>query len=179
MLLTSTLLSCAPTADLEVTAQKCKIDLEANVTNALVFDRQIAFQNENTEIFHFDLTANQFVCAQDKDMRLLQKFQGEKAKTVYLSASELHQNIKNVNFSQSAATGLSTTEYAENFCKNIGFYYIFGISDQGSEVIGCQPSELTQSAIMFKKTSENKAPVTIAAMGIYTPIINKQLNSSE
>ena len=139
----------------------------------------IAFQNENTEIFHFDLTANQFVCAQDKDMRLLQKFQGEKAKTVYLSASELHQNIKNVNFSQSAATGLSTTEYAENFCKNIGFYYIFGISDQGSEVIGCQPSELTQSAIMFKKTSENKAPVTIAAMGIYTPIINKQLNSSE
>ena len=83
-----------------------------------------------------------------------------------------------MDFSQSAMTEISTVAFAENFCKNIGFNYIFGISHNGTEVIGCQPSELVQSAIMFKKTTQNTAAITIASMGIYSPLINEQLSQS-
>jgi hypothetical protein len=177
-LIVSSLLGCAPTADLEVAAPQCKITLDGEATAAQMHNRQITFQHETGEKSYFDLTTNTFVCAPKYNERPVHAFEGNKAQTIYASASELHQNIRNVEFSQSAMTEISTAAFAENFCKNIGFNYIFGISDNGTEVIGCQPSELVQSAIMFKKTMQNTATITIASMGIYSPLIDEQLNQS-
>ena len=177
-LIVSSLLGCAPTTKIEAAASQCKIVLGGKATAAQMHNRQITFQHETGEILHFDLTTNTFVCDLKHSERPLHVFEGNKAQTIYSSASELHQNIRNVDFSQSAMTEISTVTFAENFCKNIGFNYIFGISDNGTEVIGCQPSELVQSAIMFKKTTQNSAAITIASMGIYSPLINEQLNQS-
>ena len=177
LFLTSSMLGCAPVTDSKVSKRQCNIALNGNVTKAQLSDRQIAFQHETSGVIYFNLSTNKFGCDREQNIRLLHAFEGTDASNIYLSASELHQNIKNINFSQSTMSSLSTADYAENFCKNIGFNYIFGLSDNGEEVIGCQPSELAQSAIMFKKTTETAKSVTIAALGIYTPIINNQLNS--
>lgn len=175
----SSLLGCAPTANFEVAAPQCKIVLDGEATAAQMHNRQITFQHETGEKLYFDLTTNTFVCAPKYNEQPLHAFEGNKAQSIYSSASELHQNIRNVDFSQSAISDISTAAFAENFCKRIGFKYMFGISDNGTEVIGCQPSELVQSAIMFKKTTQNSAAITIASMGIYSPLINEQLNQSD
>lgn len=178
-LIVSSLLGCAPTTNLEVAAPQCKIVLDGKATAAQMHDRQITFQHETGKKLYFDLTTNRFVCAPNHNEPPIQAFEGDKAQTIYASASELHQNIRNIKFSQSAVMEISTAAFAENFCKSIGFNYIFGISDNGTEVIGCQPSELVQSAIMFKKTTQNTPAITIASMGIYSPLINEQLNQSD
>ena len=173
----SSMLGCVPATDLKVSERQCKVALNGDVTKAQLSDRQIAFQHKISGIIYFNLSTNKFGCDREQNIRLLHAFEGTDASNIYLSASELHQNIKNVNFSQSTMSAPNIANYAENFCKNIGFNYIFGVSDNGEEVIGCQPSELAQSAIMFKKTTETAKSVTIAALGIYTPIISNQLNS--
>lgn len=178
-LISSTIFGCAPITNLVSAAPKCNLVLDGKATTAQMHDRQITFQHETDKILHFDLTTNKFVCDPKHSERPIHVFEGNKAQTIYASASELHQNIRNINFSQSPVTEISTATFAENFCKNIGFNYIFGISENGTEVIGCQPSELVQSAIMFKKTTQNTAAITIAAMGIYSPLINEQLNRSD
>ena len=177
-LIVSSLLGCAPTTKIEGATSQCKIVLGGKVTEAQMHNRQITFLHETSEILYFDLTTNTFVCAPKYNEQPHHAFEGNKAQTIYASASELHKNIRNVEFSQSAISEISTAAFAENFCKRIGFNYMFGISDNGTEVIGCQPSELVKSAIMFKKTTQNSAAITIASMGIYSPLINEQLNQS-
>ena len=68
---------------------------------------------------------------------------------------------------------LMNLKFSNRICSSMGFSYMFQTSGE-EQVIGCQITPLSQSAVMLKPSDQGTS-VEIGSLSVYAPVIKKAL----
>lgn len=121
----------------------------------------------------FDTENNLWVC-KNSIKPSINTLSGEDANASFMGASSLFEGTLNFSTSEHLLKASEDIlKFSNGICSSMGFFYMFQTSGE-EEVIGCQMTPLSQSAVVLK-SSDQGTSVEIGSLSVYTPVIKKAL----
>ena len=154
----------------------CSDGKDFQVKSSIKIKNYVIFNDDKRSYRTFNLENNQFECKAIGNLNKADQYGFSETKEIYQGAKELEKGEKTVKFFVINLTDKGFVARAEEICTKADLKYTFGIQPENTKIFGCQASKTSQTAVMFRVNSDDDNLMTIAAMAIYAPIIESEIN---
>ena len=154
----------------------CSDGKDFQVRSSIKIKNYFLFNDDKRSYRTFNLENNQFECKAIGNLNKADQYGFSETKEIYQGAKELEKGEKTVKFFVINLTDKGFLARAEEICNKADLKYTFGIQPENTKIFGCQASKNSQTAVMFRINSDDDNLMTIAAMAIYAPIIEPEIN---
>jgi len=154
----------------------CSDGKDFQVRSSIKIKNYFIFNDDKRSYRTFNLENNQFECKAIGNLNKADQYGFSETKEIYQGAKELEKGEKTVKFFVINLTDKGFLARAEEICNKADLKYTFGIKTENTKIFGCQASKNSQTAVMFRINSDDDNLMTIAAMAIYAPIIEPEIN---
>ena len=167
------LANCTSQSGIENAAGSCNPKLKFQPQEAIFkADGIVEFSNVFQSNF-FDTENNLWVC-ENSIKPSINTLRGEDATASFMGASSLFEGTLNFStIEHLLKNGDDILKFSNRICSSMGFSYMFQTFGE-EQVIGCQITPLSQSAVMLKPSDQGTS-VEIGSLSVYAPVIKKAL----
>lgn len=170
------LASCSSNRSDVIETSACGDIKDFTATQAQYYPDMIRLSG-NERAVSLDLTQNQMSCRAPTDP-ILFSFEGLTAQYVQAHVTKFVAGTGTIHVRQVVKPQSQPfADFVTSTCRALKLPFTFSVDQNETRVIGCQSTDLSKSAVMWRKSKTSEAMVEIAALPIYTPVLDQVLGA--
>lgn len=140
-----------------------RVQYFSNMIQVLGINRSVAF----------DLITNEMTCRKPEGEPFAE-FTGEPAEQVQQDIQNFLDGSSDIKLRQVPKSGdTSFADFVGQTCEKLSLPFVFSVERPGSTIVGCQTTDLSKSAVMWKQSDQRNTVVEIASLPIYGPLLDR------